>query len=174
MDEHANPLLRPLLADADRRQEVFKYRAMYVAADCSTLDGDGNIDQRDLHVLLEIKAYEDGSLTLRPGFASTSGQPSSHEPTVAATPAGHPSSQRSKFQASSGAIYEYLVELSSSTEDRERSKRKTAEEREAAERQMALRAQVVGQGLEPVPGVKPTAARVMVLAEIVAAKGFNR
>ena len=78
------------------------------------------------HALSATQAYEDGSLTLRPGFSSTAGVrsgPAGTTAVVSLASTGPGAAPRYKFQSQTGAIYEYCVELSSSTEDRELVKR---------------------------------------------------
>ena len=110
--------------------------------------------QQEERVLCTLKAYADGSFDMRPGFCREG--------------------QRYRFMAAGGGVYEYTLtndadEAPSVVDAKQRLLASSAEARVAALRRQALRRGTI----ERPAGTGPDAARMLMCAEIVAAKGFR-
>uniref|UniRef100_A0A383VLW8 Ig-like domain-containing protein n=1 Tax=Tetradesmus obliquus TaxID=3088 RepID=A0A383VLW8_TETOB len=147
--EGQNHLANKLLVDPRNRQKMLNFHSMFIMADL----GDehtvaGSIEK----VLAVIRAHRDGSFDMTPGFNAP----------------GH----KTRIEDDHGGIYEYTIELAS---------------RGAApclERRTAKLAGAVAEELQrnqssmmehsPPPGPDGAALRLLLLAELVSAAGFQR
>ncbi|WIA10234.1 hypothetical protein OEZ85_010434 [Tetradesmus obliquus] len=147
--EGQNHLANKLLVDPRNRQKMLNFHSMFIMAD---LGDEHTVAGSNEKVLAVIRAHRDGSFDMTPGFNAP----------------GH----KTRFEDDHGGIYEYTIELAS---------------RGAApclERRTAKLAGAVAEELQrnqssmmehsPPPGPDGAALRLLLLAELVSAAGFQR
>ena len=156
---------RALSSGEKPRHDVRRKQTMHIVASlpvsgaspARATEGEVTVDvsqQQEERVLCTLKAYADGSFDMRPGFCREG--------------------QRYRFMAAGGGVYEYTLtndadEAPSVVDAKQRLLASSAEARVAALRRQALRRGTI----ERPAGTGPDAARMLMCAEIVAAKGFR-
>ncbi|KAK9824277.1 hypothetical protein WJX72_009110 [[Myrmecia] bisecta] len=153
--EHLNPLVQVVFTKSNRHNQVMNFQTMYVMADCTRgrpAKGKAQAGM-DEHLLVHIKAHPDGSFDMRPGFSQ--------------------GSRRYRFEDSSGYIYEFTVENAAKVEPIKIEKKDGKLQSAVQKRAHVLHRQPAREFMAP-PDPTPHALRLLLLAEIVAAKDFER
>ncbi|WIA30296.1 hypothetical protein OEZ86_000384 [Tetradesmus obliquus] len=147
--EGQNHLANKLLVDPRNRQKMLNFHSMFIMAD---LGDQHTVAGSNEKVLAVIRAHRDGSFDMTPGFNAPG--------------------QKTRFEDDHGGIYEYTIELASRGAA-PCLERRTAKLAGAVAEEMR-RNQSSMMEHSPPPGPDGAALRLLLLAELVSAAGFQR
>uniref|UniRef100_A0A061RT25 Meckel syndrome type 1 protein n=2 Tax=Tetraselmis sp. GSL018 TaxID=582737 RepID=A0A061RT25_9CHLO len=154
--EHLNPLVAAMRSFPQQMNQVLRSQVMYIMADCGERAGTGEPLEKPLAV---VKAYPDGSFSMRPGFNRKDAE-------------GNMIDDPFEFEDENGAQWQYTIENAAKTCTTAEEKRTEQLMKEHSERARMLRKPVRGMAFERPPGISPDALRLVFLGEIVAARDF--
>eukprot|EP00878_Enallax_costatus_P019540 GHUV01020615.1.p1 GENE.GHUV01020615.1~~GHUV01020615.1.p1 ORF type:complete len:419 (+),score=117.15 GHUV01020615.1:376-1632(+) len=149
--ESRNHLTHKLIRDPRNRQKMLNFHAMFIMAD---LGDQHTVAGSNEKVLCVIRTHHGGSFDTTPGFNITG--------------------QKCRFEDDHGGIYEYVIEPASHTAAPSLEKHAAKLAVAVAAQAEEIRRQSTRMDHMPPPGPDASAVRLVLMAELVAAAGFQR